>query len=200
MGIVRSKAVDRSRPYPENVIALLEIGQEITEKQIAGYEEAFSTLSERRQIILKKYFEDKMTLEAIGKELSLGRERIRQIWNEAARELRKPHNKLLITLGPDDYLELLEYRRMCLLNDDLMLALEPEEIPVENLDFGYWALKAFKEEGIKTVGDVLKAIKEPLYYYDWSYYRKREHGEVIRLLKYLKILPRDYVDTSRHIK
>jgi len=202
MRVKRSKNVEKEGSYPDNVINLLELNLEngISAEQIAGYEEAVSALAERKQIILKKYFDDKMTLRAIGEEFSLQPERIRQIWYDATRELRRPHNKKLIILGPDTYFELLEYQRMCALNDDLMVELDPAELPVEKLNFNYGALKAFKAEGIETVGELLKVIKEPLYYYDWIHYRKREHNNVIRVLKEAKILPFNYIDPNKSVK
>ena len=55
-------------------------------------EKALQTLSERERIILSLYFglngEDPLTLEEIGKELSLTRERIRQIKEKAIQRLR----------------------------------------------------------------------------------------------------------------
>lgn len=55
-------------------------------------EKALHTLSERERIILSLYFglngEDPLTLEEIGKELSLTRERIRQIKEKAIQRLR----------------------------------------------------------------------------------------------------------------
>jgi RNA polymerase primary sigma factor len=55
-------------------------------------EKALSTLSERERVILSLYFglngEDPLTLEEIGKELGLTRERIRQIKEKAIQRLR----------------------------------------------------------------------------------------------------------------
>lgn len=52
----------------------------------------FRSLTEREEVILRAYLEDQMTLDEIGKQVGLGRERIRQIKDRAIRkvqELRK---------------------------------------------------------------------------------------------------------------
>lgn len=50
------------------------------------------SLGERQSDVIRKRFQDNMTLEAIGNEYGISRDAIRQVESKALRELRKPRN------------------------------------------------------------------------------------------------------------
>lgn len=65
--------------------------------------ECVDSLPDRQPEVIRKRYQDNMTLEAIGNECGVGREAVRRQEAKAMRELRKPHNaKKLRPFLPED--------------------------------------------------------------------------------------------------
>lgn len=90
-------------PYPQNLIFEIlrfePLAEELPPDVGDGFNYALSQLTEREQKILYMTYADGMTLEAIGKEVGISRERVRQIQVKALRRLRHPSLKDYLVNG-----------------------------------------------------------------------------------------------------
>jgi len=96
------KNTKQPSPYPYNLLDDIfgERYEKIIDDDIkAGLDYALGTLTERQQTVLKEYYENEKTLEEIGNEVGITRERIRQVTVKALRMLRHPSRKRYITHG-----------------------------------------------------------------------------------------------------
>lgn len=96
-------------PWPYNLMDIL-MGEPIdwimTDKNMAGLDQAISTLNKNQQICIYLYFKNNMTLAAIGKRLDRTIERIRQILKNAIHILSHPSRIKLIKQGCISYEEI----------------------------------------------------------------------------------------------
>lgn len=89
-------------PFPENLVSAIFGGCAIgvlNTDQLKGIKHVLSTLGEREQTVIIKRFRDGYTLEEVGKNLHLSRQRIRQIEVAALRKLRHPSRGKYIKEG-----------------------------------------------------------------------------------------------------
>ena len=96
-------------PYPENLLS--DIGLElvfgkpeytpINDDQMAGLAHALTTIREREQKMIRLRYEEKKTLQEIGDQYELSRERVRQIIAKGVRKLRHPSRTVYIRDGFD---------------------------------------------------------------------------------------------------
>lgn len=83
----------------------------LNEEQEAGLRMVIDSLSEREREFVFLYYRDGMSLDAIGKERGITRERVRQIVAKAVRKMRHPSRRRLIECGPHFVAEESEYKR-----------------------------------------------------------------------------------------
>lgn len=112
------KRIDTSRipqgydaPYPYNLlddILGVPFDHIITEDEERGLNIVVSYLSPREQLIIKKRYKNEMTLETIGNEIHLTRDRIRQIQAKALRKMRHPAMLNYIRYGGNNNTKKLE--------------------------------------------------------------------------------------------
>ena len=96
-------------PYPENL--LTDIGLELVfakpeytslnDDQMAGLAHALTTIREREQEMIRLRYEEKKTLQEIGDQYELSRERVRQIIAKGVRKLRHPSRTVYVRDGFD---------------------------------------------------------------------------------------------------
>ena len=91
-------------PWPYNMLSVV-FGDDpslcipMTQDQKDGLEQAMRTLSDRQKDIILRTYKDGNTLEAVGRDYHVTRERIRQVQAQGIRILRSPSNKALIRYG-----------------------------------------------------------------------------------------------------
>lgn len=71
----------------------------MTKDQEKGLQEALDSLADREKRMVVRYYKDGLTLEQIGKEEGLTKNRIRQIIDKGVRKLRHPSRSYLIRYG-----------------------------------------------------------------------------------------------------
>ena len=96
-------------PYPENLLS--DIGLELVfgkpeytslnDDQMAGLAHALTTIREREQEMIRLRYEEKKTLQEIGDQYELSRERVRQIIAKGVRKLRHPSRTVYVRDGFD---------------------------------------------------------------------------------------------------
>lgn len=88
-------------PWPYNLVnAIFDTWDEIlTDDQIEGINIALEKLTEREKKLILMYYQDYMTFEQIGNEISLTPNRIQQIIHKAVRKIRHPSRSKLIMYG-----------------------------------------------------------------------------------------------------
>ena len=103
----RKQMKSEKMPYPENL--LRDIGLEkvfgkpeytpLNEDQTAGLAHALTTIREREQEMIRLRYEEKKTLQEIGDQYELSRERVRQIIAKGVRKLRHPSRTVYVRDG-----------------------------------------------------------------------------------------------------
>lgn len=96
-------------PYPKNLLS--DIGLELVfgkpeytslnDDQMAGLAHALTTIREREQEMIRLRYEQKKTLQEIGDQYELSRERVRQIIAKGVRKLRHPSRTVYVRDGFD---------------------------------------------------------------------------------------------------
>jgi len=90
-GRAQIRAANYQPPYPYNLLIAI-TGEEpeemLTEDHLNGLEHAISTLSEREQKMIRLYFQEEKSLEDVGREMNVTRERVRQVIAKGERKLR----------------------------------------------------------------------------------------------------------------
>lgn len=92
----RKPMADETIQYPENLIRGIGVEKvfgtdpytELTPEQIKGLEHAISQLSSREADIIRMRYQEHMTLQEIGEEYAISRERVRQLVEKSLRRLR----------------------------------------------------------------------------------------------------------------
>ena len=121
-------------------------------------------LTDRELTVLELRNGRNMTLEDVGKEFGVTRERIRQVEQKAIRKLRHPANLKRMSVVPYE-----EYARLEAENQDLKTKLEYaennalpaygekkiEDIRIEDLELSVRSFNCLRRVGIKTVGDIV---------------------------------------------
>ena len=109
-----------------------------------------------------------MTLEDVGKEFGVTRERIRQVEQKAIRKLRHPANLIRMSVVAYE-----DYAKLVAENQDLKNKLEYveknalpeyeekkiEETRIEDLELSVRSFNCLKRVGIRTVGDIVNFSK-----------------------------------------
>ena len=186
-----------------------------------GLIEAIGTLTEREQHVLMRRYRDGATLEQVGQELGVLRDRTRQIEGKALRKLRHPARRELyepVTLEEyhqlrQDYWELMgRYERVKeealeeamrnMYDAEVQIAAVKREIaaqematPIEELELSVRSYNCLLRAGVKTVSDLASMPLDKLE-------RVRNLGkksleEVLDRLKAFGITPR-YEDGSTY--
>lgn len=186
-----------------------------------GMMAALDTLTDREQHVLRRRYQDGATLEQIGKDYSVTRERIRQVEAKALRKLRHPARRELyepVTREEyhalrQDYWELMSrYERVKeealeevmrnmydaegqLTEIKREVAAQKMAMPIEELELSVRSYNCLKRAGVRTVGDLAVVPLDKLE-------RVRNLGrksmeEVLDRLKALEITPR-YEDGSTY--
>lgn len=118
-----------------------------------------SMLTPREALCVDKYFRQYMTLEDIGREFDVGRERIRQILAKAGRKLRHPSRLKYIMYGLDYKKEIekrYEERREKHVETEVkrMLETRKDETPIEALDLSVRSYNCLRRAEIYTLGQL----------------------------------------------
>ena len=144
----------------------------LSEVYAPGVMEALESLSDRERKVIVRRYRDGDTLEQIGKDFGVVRERIRQIEAKARRKLRHPARQglfMAVTRAQyqelkQDYWELLDrYKQL----RDMLPAEEqastgmqdnsdPMAMPIADLDLSVRSYNCLLRAGVKTVGDIAK--------------------------------------------
>ena len=116
----------------------------IEKKQEEGLYYVLSTLTDREKEILLTLYEKGKTLEEVGREFNVTRERIRQIAKKAIRKMRRPHNRNLILYGLDypQKFGVLQKREEELRTEEVRLDMLEEDIAIRRA-----FLENYLEEG-----------------------------------------------------
>ena len=151
---------------------------------VVGFFDALGTLNPREQAVLTLRMRDKLSLEKVGEQFGLTRERIRQIQAKAEHKLRHPSRQRLYLCVPT-----IEFQAKCKELNKLQEEYEflsnkleqfekakPEtsslsaaeyllvrKTPIEELNLTVRAYNALKRAGKDTVGDVMDLRRADLY-------------------------------------
>lgn len=167
---------DIFKTWPYNLaLHVLKDEEQAGNISVVGFFDALETLDPKDQHILVLRIRDKLTLDKVGEQYGLTRERIRQIQARAERRLRHPSRQRLYLCVPE-----IEYQVKCkeldrLRKDYTILAdkleqheanrqsktltaaeyLLERETPIEDLSLSVRSYNALKRAGKNTVGDVI---------------------------------------------
>lgn len=125
-------------------------------------------LTDRELTVLELRNGRNMTLEDVGKEFGVTRERIRQVEQKAIRKLRHPANLMRMSVVAYE-----DYAKLVAENQDLKNKLEYveknalpeyeekkiEETRIEDLELSVRSFNCLKRVGIRTVGDIVNFSK-----------------------------------------
>ena len=153
--------------YPLNLVQDI-LGSDLETVYIPGVGAALSLLTERERQMLSARYERGLTLEQLGKEQGVTRERIRQIIAKAIRKLRHPSysRKFLGMSIVEHYQILAEKERSMIEKEQAIHAYysahsdrnPPEKSielqPIENLDLSIRSYNCLTRAGKKTIGDI----------------------------------------------
>ena len=167
-----------SSVYPFNLIE--EIWSEIEEKDpfekhmysLEAINEVLKDLTDRERRCLEMMYRDKMTLDEIGKEFNVTRERIRQVIAKAIRKLKHPHRMNAMQVVPKSKYNglMAQYIRLEKDYEDLLAscinaglskpikkqAEEPNILDqgIDTLDLSVRSYNCLHRANIKTIGDL----------------------------------------------
>lgn len=170
--------------YPDNLIEVLFGDCElvdinyIEEHFEENIKEVFETISEREQLVIELRYIEGYTLEAIGNQLVVTRERVRQIESRAIRRLRHParlyklrYGKEVVNLQDDikkltEELVIKKNFLINLINNPKLITISTEEIvsqkPLEDLDLSVRSYNCLRRANIHTIGDLLEKSERDL--------------------------------------
>jgi transcriptional regulator with XRE-family HTH domain len=148
--------------YPYNLIEqyTLPLDEPVADQVKVNLEQVIaSMLTPREALCVDRYFRQYMTLEDIGREFDVGRERIRQILAKAGRKLRHPSRLKYIMNGldyKDRINEEYEKRRAELILEEVEHKLNEclDEKPIDILDLSVRSYNCLKRAGIETLGQL----------------------------------------------
>ena len=151
---------------------------------IPGIEQAFATLTEREVRIIRRRFEDLQTLQGVGQEEGISRERVRQIEAKAIRKLRHPSRKKIFKAVPISEIQEqgIEYQKLSQEYELLAKAFEeitktpasPEvlipiaelavtlQTPISELDLTVRSYNCLKRAGKETLRDIAEMTEDEL--------------------------------------
>jgi DNA-binding CsgD family transcriptional regulator len=150
---------------------------------VPGLYGAMATLSEREADVLRRRYQDKLTLKAVGQIQEVTPERIRQLEAKAIRKLRHPSRVNMFMAVPLTEHQALatEHQKMSRAYDLLARALkiaverpsEPEitelakmvnvkSTPLEELDFSVRTYNCLRRAGINTLGEIVSKTSDEL--------------------------------------
>jgi DNA-binding CsgD family transcriptional regulator len=163
--------------YPFNLAKdIFGSATEAIEIYVPGLYSAMATLTEREADVLRRRYQDKLTLKAVGQIQEVTPERIRQIEAKAIRKLRHPSRVNMFKAVPlTEMQELItEHQKLNRQYELLARALEiaverPSEpeitelakmvnvtsTPLEELDFSVRTYNCLRRAGINTLGEII---------------------------------------------
>lgn len=169
--------------YPFNVANAV-VGDEIPNVYLQGIRLAISTLTEREETVIRLRFKDELTLENVGKQICLTRERVRQIEAKALRKMRQPDRQRMMLAVPlaevneikNKYTALKEQHDLLVKAFELISgkATTPESVEkianaavwmqsnIENLDFSVRTYNCLRRAGKDTLKDLVEMTEEEL--------------------------------------
>lgn len=119
--------------------------------EISSFEEAIKTLTQREQSAVSMRFDGGKTLDYIGRDLGVSKERVRQIILKACRKLRRP----MVRASFDH-----DYREKELYNKIKENVLDVSSNFLDFLDVG--TSNALMRSGINTIGEFLSLSDEDI--------------------------------------
>lgn len=146
--------------YPQNLLHQIflttgedwDIERMTTADNIEGLELAISLLKERDQEIVNKRFKEHKTLQQIGDELSLTRERVRQLLFRALKSMQRQESRRYIIFGRKGY------------DSKIAQAQEAKRKnpPIEELDLDTRSYNALRHAKILTIPQLSQKTDEEL--------------------------------------
>jgi len=169
----RAKLKALENEYPMNLIRSVFPEATIQTINIDAFEKVLSGMNDRTQVVLVKRYKYGMTLEQIGKDFNLTRERIRQIEANALQKLKQYREMAQSPLQEEINRmrqELLEIQTVAMsasekLNEFVTFGLAEnsvENISVDDLAFSYRTTNCLKKAGIKDLIGLTKCSENDL--------------------------------------
>lgn len=152
---------------------------DMTDDRWEGLNQALSTLSDRERNIVKEYFENEdMTLEKIGLQFNIHKERVRQILSKALRKLRHPRcacyiiNGYEATIINDQLAEVVRQKKVAEMVEKIALermqlsaieqSIDPLGSPIDLLGLSTRSYNCLSRAGIKSVHELSKMTEYDL--------------------------------------
>lgn len=158
--------------YPYNLIfAIFQDMDVLYDVYLPAFFDVFNELSIRERMVMEYRYKHLMELDAIGKEFSVTKERIRQINEGALHKLRRPVNVNRYLLGKKAFEKIESMKHTILLlqieNENLRKELSevinydelpdrPVEVPISTFNFSVRTYNCLTRAGIKTINDLSK--------------------------------------------
>lgn len=149
------KLKELEKCYPVNLVLKAFPGASIKDINMDALEEAMSGLKGRDQGILLKRYKYGMSLESVGRDYGVTRERIRQIEARAIRALRR-HGEIV------ESPLMAEVKRLRAENNRLRADFRYEDKPIEALGFSTRTYNCLKRSGVNTVEELSLISKSDL--------------------------------------